>query len=167
MLNRLCRSEVEPVPFCIQTSAASWNNSSHSPPISSEVISASSSSRPRISSRISVSNPDSAETTPSLCCSINSVYQPMSRSVSSVERYAPCIRTGSLCPGGRNSMSPFPSRASAPFWSRIVRESVLDATRKAIRVGKFALMRPVITFTDGRWVATIKWIPIARAFWAS
>ena len=46
-------------------------------------------------------------------------------------------------------MSPFPSRASAPFWSRIVLESVFDATRKAIRVGKFALISPVMTFTDG------------------
>ena len=56
---------------------------------------------------------------------------------------------GSLFPGGRNSMSPLPSSASAPFWSRIVRLSTLDATRNAIRLGKFALMRPVITFTDG------------------
>ena len=64
-------------------------------------------------------------------------------------------------------MSPLPSSASAPFWSRMVRLSTLDATRNAIRLGKFALMRPVITFTDGRWVARIRWMPIARAFWAS
>ena len=36
-----------------------------------------------------------------------------------------------------------------------------------MRLGKFALMRPVITFTEGRWVARSRWIPIARAFWAS
>ncbi len=64
-------------------------------------------------------------------------------------------------------MSPLPSSASAPFWSRIVRLSTFDATRNAIRLGKFALMRPVMTFTDGRWVARIRWIPIARAFCAS
>ncbi|MCY1453729.1 hypothetical protein D9M71_707410 [compost metagenome] len=29
-----------------------------------------------------------------------------------------------------------------------------------------ALIRPVITSTDGRWVARIKWIPAARAFCA-
>ena len=64
-------------------------------------------------------------------------------------------------------MSPFPSSASAPFWSRMVRESVLEATRKAMRHGKLALMSPVITFTLGRWVATMRWMPMARAFWAS
>ncbi len=30
----------------------------------------------------------------------------------------------------------------------------------------FALMTPVITLTDGRWVATTRWMPTARAFWA-
>jgi hypothetical protein len=40
-------------------------------------------------------------------------------------------------------------QASAPFWSRIVRESTFEATRKAMRLGKFALMSPVMTFTDG------------------
>ena len=64
-------------------------------------------------------------------------------------------------------MSPLPSSASAPFWSRMVRLSTFDATRNAIRLGKLALMRPVITFTDGRWVARIRWMPMARAFCAS
>ena len=36
---------------------------------------------------------------------------------------APCRRIGSLFPGGRKSMSPLPSSASAPFWSRMVRLS--------------------------------------------
>jgi hypothetical protein len=31
----------------------------------------------------------------------------------------------------------------------------------------FALMMPVITSTDGRCVATIKWMPVARASCAS
>ena len=30
----------------------------------------------------------------------------------------------------------------------------------------FALITPVITFVDGRWVATTKWIPTALAFCA-
>ncbi len=32
--------------------------------------------------------------------------------------------------------------------------------------GMLALMRPVITSTEGRWVARIRWMPEARAFWA-
>jgi hypothetical protein len=64
-------------------------------------------------------------------------------------------------------MSPLPSSASAPFWSRMVRLSTLEETRKAMRLGKFALISPVITFTDGRCVARIRWMPMARAFCAS
>ena len=37
--------------------------------------------------------------------------------------------------------------------SIIMLESVRLATMKAIRVGMFALIKPVITFTEGRWVA--------------
>ncbi len=99
--------------------------------------------------------------------SFRSVYQSMRRSVSSFERNAPCNRAGSLFPGGMKSMSPLPSSDSAPMPSRIVRLSICDATRNAIRLGKLALMRPVMTFTDGRWVARMRWMPIARAFWAS
>jgi hypothetical protein len=58
--------------------------------------------------------------------------------------------------GGRYSMSPAPSSASAPDWSRIVRESTLDDTWNAMRAGMFALMRPVITSTDGLCVARIE-----------
>ena len=36
-----------------------------------------------------------------------------------------------------------------------------------MRLGKFALIRPVMTFTDGRCVARIRWMPMARAFCAS
>src|SRR5919198_559288 len=64
-------------------------------------------------------------------------------------------------------MSPRPSSCSAPLPSSTVRESTLDATWKAIRVGKLALMRPVTTSTDGRCVAMIRWIPTARAIWAN
>jgi hypothetical protein len=41
-------------------------------------------------------------------------------------------------------------------WSRMVRESILLDTWKEIRVGMLALMRPVMTSTDGRWVARIR-----------
>ena len=30
----------------------------------------------------------------------------------------------------------------------------------------FALIRPVMMSADGRWVATIRWMPTARASWA-
>ncbi len=63
-------------------------------------------------------------------------------------------------------MSPWPSRLSAPCWSRMVRESTLEETWNAMRVGTLALMRPVITSTDGRCVARIKWMPEARDFCA-
>ncbi len=39
-------------------------------------------------------------------------------------------------------------------------------TWKEIRVGKFALIVPVITSTEGRWVAMIRWMPAARAICA-
>src|SRR3546814_10353852 len=61
-------------------------------------------------------------------------------------------------------MSPWPSNCSAPPWSMMVRESILLDTWNAIRVGMLALIRPVITSTEGRCVARIRWIPAARAF---
>ena len=48
----------------------------------------------------------------------------------------------------------------------MVRESILELTWNAMRVGMLALIRPVITSTDGRWVARIRWMPAARAFCA-
>ena len=62
-------------------------------------------------------------------------------------------------------MSPRPSSTSAPLRSRMVRESTFEATWKATRAGMFALIRPVITSTDGRCVAQMRWMPMARAFW--
>jgi hypothetical protein len=47
--------------------------------------------------------------------------------------------------------------------SKIVLESIFEVTLKAILAGKLALIKPVMTFTDGLWVAIIKWIPIALA----
>ena len=67
---------------------------------------------------------------------------------------------------GRKSMSPLPSSDSAPFWSRITRESVWEDTAKAIRAGTLVLIMPVMMSTLGRWVARTRWIPTARDFWA-
>ena len=64
-------------------------------------------------------------------------------------------------------MSPRPSSCSAPLPSRIVRESIFDDTRNEMRDGRFALIRPVMTSTDGRCVARIRWMPTARAICAS
>ena len=63
-------------------------------------------------------------------------------------------------------MSPRPSSRSAPLPSRMTRESILEETLKAMRDGRFALMTPVRTSTEGRCVATTRWMPTARAFWA-
>ena len=63
-------------------------------------------------------------------------------------------------------MSPRPSSRSAPGWSRITRLSTCEATAKAMRAGKLALIRPVTTSTDGRWVAITRWMPVARAICA-
>ncbi len=48
----------------------------------------------------------------------------------------------------------------------MVRLSNLLITWKEMRVGKLALMVPVMTSTDGRWVAMITWMPAARAICA-
>ena len=66
----------------------------------------------------------------------------------------------------RRLQAPLPIRRSAPGWSRITRLSASDETEKAMRDGTLALMTPVITSTDGRWVASTRWIPTARAIWA-
>ena len=63
-------------------------------------------------------------------------------------------------------MSPLPTSFSAPGWSRMTRLSVRLDTANATRAGMLALITPVITLTLGRWVATIRWMPTARAFWA-
>ena len=63
-------------------------------------------------------------------------------------------------------MSPLPTSFSAPGWSRITRLSVRLDTANAMRAGMLALMTPVMTLTLGRCVATIRWMPTARAFWA-
>ncbi|CIV83072.1 Uncharacterised protein [Streptococcus pneumoniae] len=47
-------------------------------------------------------------------------------------------------------MSPRPRSFSAPFSSKIVRESVPDETANATRDGTLALIKPEMTSTDGR-----------------
>jgi len=42
-------------------------------------------------------------------------------------------------------------------------QSALEETLNEIRAGKFAFIKPVITSTDGLWVAQIKCMPLARA----
>ena len=48
----------------------------------------------------------------------------------------------------------------------MTRLSASDETEKASREGMFALITPVMTSTDGRWVAMTRWIPTARAICA-
>ena len=48
----------------------------------------------------------------------------------------------------------------------MTREFTPEATAKASRAGKLALMRPVTTSVDGRCVATTRWMPVARAICA-
>ena len=48
----------------------------------------------------------------------------------------------------------------------MVRLSIFEVTWKEMRVGKFALMVPVMTSTDGRCVARMTWMPAARAICA-
>ena len=67
---------------------------------------------------------------------------------------------------GWKSMSPRPMRSSAPGASSTVRESIWLAMENAMRLGIFALINPVTTFTEGRCVASTIWIPVARAFCA-
>jgi hypothetical protein len=51
--------------------------------------------------------------------------------------------------------------------SNMVRESVLEETWKEIRVGKLALIIPVRISTEGRCVASSRWMPAALAnLWA-
>ena len=87
--------------------------------------------------------------------------------ISSSEAKAPWIRRGlPIISVVSISISPLPSSFSAPLVSSIIRESIPFNTLKAIRPGMFALIRPVTTFTSGRWVASTKCIPAARPFWA-
>ena len=73
--------------------------------------------------------------------------------------HGPCSRCGLEDEADSSSMSPLPIRRSAPGWSRITRLSASDDTEKAMRDGMLALITPVMTSTDGRWVASTRWMP--------
>ena len=73
------------------------------------------------------------------------------------------MRMGFAYSGLLRSRSPRPMRFSAPGVSKMTRLSMPLATLKAMRLVMLALMRPVTTLVEGRWVATLKWIPAARA----
>ncbi len=81
---------------------------------------------------------------------------------SASEMNVPCARFKAEEPGGMKSVSPLPSSFSAPLWSRMTRLSIIDETLNDMRMGMFDLMRPVMTSTDGRCVARIRWMPTAR-----
>ena len=48
----------------------------------------------------------------------------------------------------------------------MTRLSIWLVTAKEMRAGKLFLIIPVTTSVEGRWVATMRWMPVARAFWA-
>ena len=79
----------------------------------------------RMTARMSSSGRSASSASLARRASRRAAYQSITRSVSSVAMYAPWSRIGSLLPGGRNSMSPLPSSASAPLPSRMVRLSTL------------------------------------------
>src|ERR1700756_3256419 len=58
-------------------------------------------------------------------------------------------------------MSPRDIRFSAPLVANTVRESACDGKRKLKRVGKLALIDPLIKRTSGRCVAAMTWMPLA------
>src|SRR3979490_2025815 len=63
-------------------------------------------------------------------------------------------------------MSPCPRSCSPPCSPKMVRLSIFEVTWNEMRVGKLALMVPVMTSTEGRCVAMMTWMPAARAIWA-
>ena len=85
---------------------------------------------------------------------------------SSSETHGAWRRRGTFDEAVSSSMSPLPTRRSAPGWSRMTRLSASEDTEKAMRLGMFALITPVITSTDGRCVAITRWMPTARAICA-
>ena len=66
-------------------------------------------------------------------------------------------------PASRTACRPRPTSFSAPGWSRMTRLSIALATVNAMRLVMLALMSPVTTLASGRCVATMRWMPAARA----
>src|SRR5213079_1825888 len=96
----------------MHTSAACRNRESRSPGVPVPPSPASSPAFSRASNAVTCSSMLVPAAAAWAACAL---YQSISRSVSSVEMNAPCTRSSALLPGGRNSMSPFPSMVSAPF----------------------------------------------------
>ena len=159
-MNLLCINDVEACPVSTTVLIASWRNGSTSS-----------------SADCSASNAFSLSVLLlfSILSKISSLYVAVPldltkstiASTSSSETNAPWTLVGFDSPDGKNSISPFPKSFSAPTWSSIVLESTWDDTANAIRDGTFALIKPVITSTEGLCVAITKCIPAALAFWAS
>ena len=92
-----------------------------------------------------------------------------SRRPSSLPPPSPAIReraSGGTSPAAGTACR----RARAAVRRRWNRESCASplsmSTRNEMRAGKFALINPVMTSTDGRCVARIRWMPTARAICA-
>ena len=107
--------------------------------------------------------PSTLATNSGLRCSRHHLVTP---SISFSVTQAPWMRTPLDTLAGWKSMSPWPTSFSAPFESRMTREPACDDVMNAMRDGMFALMSPVTTSTDGRCVATTRWMPTARAICA-
>ena len=85
-----------------------------------------------------------------LCASpASSLTNFTTRSISSGVMKQPCTRVGLASPSGKYSMSPLPTSFSAPVVSRMMRDSREEATAKAMRLGMFAFIRPVMTSAEG------------------
>jgi len=79
------------------------------------------------------------------------------------EIYGPCTRVIFEDLEDRNNISPALNNFSAPEVSITVLESTCEETWNVILVGTLALIKPVMTSTDGLCVASTKWIPVALA----
>ena len=73
------------------------------------------------------------------------------------------MRIARDAPIGINKPSPCPTNFSAPGLSKITRLSANELVAKDSRYGTLALIKPVTTSTDGRCVASTRWIPAERA----
>ena len=78
----------------------------------------------------------------------------------------PCRRVTICVPGRLKSMSPCPNKSCAPVSSNTTWLSKRPETWKQALAAMLALMSGVTMSTLGRWVASTRWMPAARAFCA-
>ena len=150
---RSLRCSIEVEPNCeVTTSSIACSSSSRSSPMSSSIP---------LLARARAARATSGRNSGSRWSLQNRTTSAISASLTQ----APCTRIGLDAPIGRNSASPRPISFSAPGWSRMTRESASDDVANESRAGTFALIRPVTTSTDGRCVASTRWMPAARASW--